>query len=356
MLSSGKLSLTLAEVTVNSGVFDDALLTIINDKVNNLKIGDKKTFGNRVQNMANFLHSHKESEDYKVISFNTTQRIYQLMSKRKNLVADKELQTLTRELHLFSLDQTYHETFRTIIDDIKCNEFQSLFHSLCVNVMTELMKIENKRVCEPYAETKLSSEEQQVLRYTAGYIIFSLRRKYIKLFKSIVAPTREAADAVLEFIDTVSHKHDPELSAETFLEFTQKWIELKNRGGLVETSDEFFIFIRRVEGVVKGILTINFLRRYKNEDMRDILMDSLNRSTGVTKAWDNLTRNLENDTVKSTLKEQILQKWVDIRARSFVLGFIELMKQVNRKRKLKAVDGTKSMSKKAEPALRKTLT
>ena len=32
------------------------------------------------------------------------------------------------------------------------------------------------------------------------------------------------------------------------------------------------------------------------------------------------------------------------------------MKQVNRKRKLKAVDGTKSMSKKAEPALKKTLT
>eukprot|EP00111_Clytia_hemisphaerica_P010965 TCONS_00032167-protein len=161
-----------------------------------------------------------------------------------------------------------------------------------------------------------------------------MRRKYFKLLKSNVELTNLTANGTMKFIESIIEEYDPGLSGETYLEFTEKWVELRNRGGLVQLNDNFYLFIRRVEGLVKGILTVEFLRRYRSEDLRDILMERIRKSDGVKNRWEIVTKDFEGGkSLKDMLKRQIIFKWIDIRARSFFKGFIELMKQVARKEK-----------------------
>ena len=59
-----------------------------------------------------------------------------------------------------------------------------------------------------------------------------------------------------------------------------------------------------------------------------------------------LTRYIENDSFKDTIKITILKKWIGIRARSFVNAWTQLVK-----RKC----GKINISNNSEPSLRKTL-
>ncbi|XP_066933659.1 uncharacterized protein [Clytia hemisphaerica] len=283
--------------------------------------------------MAIDLLSKKDTNEYKTISKTLLTTIYGLMSKRK-LTQENDKQNLLRELNVYQSKKETHKTFDVICSKTTTEEFKSLLNSLILNIMTEILKLENYKEKDKSVEVKLTTEEQQVLRYSAGYIIFSMRRKYFKLLKSNVELTKLTANGAMKFIESIIEEYDPGLSGETYLEFTQKWVELRNRGGLVQLNDNFYLFIRRVEGLVKGILTVEFLRRYRSEDLRDILMERIRKSDGVNNRWEILTKDFEGGkSLKDMLKRQIISKWIDIRARSFVKGFIELMKQVARKEK-----------------------
>ena len=55
---------------------------------------------------------------------------------------------------------------------------------------------------------------------------------------------------------------------ESFLDYTRKWAELVNKGGLIEVNNNFFIFIRRTEIYVQKILNLELLKNYKGEELR----------------------------------------------------------------------------------------
>ena len=55
---------------------------------------------------------------------------------------------------------------------------------------------------------------------------------------------------------------------ESFLDYTRKWAELVNKGGLIEVNNNFFIFIRRTETYVQQILNLEPLKNYEGEELR----------------------------------------------------------------------------------------
>lgn len=55
---------------------------------------------------------------------------------------------------------------------------------------------------------------------------------------------------------------------ESFLDYTRKWAELVNKGGLIEVNNNFFIFIRRTETYVQQILNLELLKNYEGEELR----------------------------------------------------------------------------------------
>ena len=231
------------------------------------------------------------------------------------------------------------------------SHFSSLFQFLCMQVVQRIMAIENeRREKQPTSpEYPFSREEQEVIRYAAGYIVYSLRKRYFSLTKSEKQSTKIAAIASLQFLDSVKVKADG-LEAKTFLDFSRNWIELRNRGGLVMINDEMLLFIRRIESLVRGVLDLNFLKCYRGQDLRDVIGEKIATNSVVNIYWDKLTRNLENKKLKQLLKEQFISKWVDIRARSYVNAYMQMVKRVANKGQSKS-----SVSKTAEPALRKQI-
>jgi len=83
----------------------------------------------------------------------------------------------------------------------------------------------------------------------------------------------------------------------------------------------------------------------------------MERNVGVNLAWENIAKNIPNDDLKNVLKQQVIAKWIDIRTRSFVKCFVQIIKRNlnNLIRNKKEEAKKKSVSLTTEPALRKTL-
>ena len=108
----------------------------------------------------------------------------------------------------------------------------------------------------------------------------------------------------------------------------------------------FFIFVRHIESVARTVLNKSLMINYCGEDLRDVLLEKFLKHDLIDKSWCSLTRYIENDSLKDTIKIAILKKWIGIRARSFVNAWTQLVK-----RKC----GKINISNKSELSLRKTL-
>ena len=126
-----------------------------------------------------------------------------------------------------------------------------------------------------------------------------------------------------------------------------------NRGGLINCTDEFYIFIRNVENIARTVFNTSFIATYCGEDLRAILLKRFHDSGLIQGSWDNLTRTFSNKQVTEKIKIQILKKWINMRAHAFVDCWLQILrrnmsKEAAEKRK-------KKISDKGEPSLRKQL-
>lgn len=82
----------------------------------------------------------------------------------------------------------------------------------------------------------LTTDEENVIRYVAGFVPFKLLKRYEK---------SSSADAVM-FVECLSSLAvDGDESS--LLEYTTKWTRLVNRGGLFEVNDTTFLLFKEIE-------------------------------------------------------------------------------------------------------------
>ena len=94
--------------------------------------------------------------------------------------------------------------------------------------------------------------------------------KWIK--KSNVLSPRTAATAALDFFTSLLNtRFKVDVEARSYLEFTKKWVELRNRGGLFIINDDTFIFMRKLENQVRRVLTLDLLKNYRGQDLWDVI-------------------------------------------------------------------------------------
>ena len=76
-----------------------------------------------------------------------------------------------------------------------------------------------------------------------------------------------------------------EVEAYNFLDFVKKWTNLVDRGGPIKMNDQFFLFIKYVETLVRKTLTFSFAKTYKGEDIRALLHEKLEESNTINNLW-----------------------------------------------------------------------
>ena len=119
-------------------------------------------------------------------------------------------------------------------------------------------------------DLQLTAVEENTLRYVSGYIPYSLRQKYLKLKDGV---TSRAILSVIKFWCV-----DPASSSKTFLQYTKEWTNNINRGGLINVTDEFYIFIRHMEMPARNILNTNLMKKYSGENIQNLLMSEFNKN------------------------------------------------------------------------------
>ena len=165
----------------------------------------------------------------------------------------------------------------------------------------------------------LSSHEAKVLRYVAGFLPFSIKCLY---------ETRNDATSkvIVSILNSWRLSNNADEREETYLEFSNAWVDSVDRGGLFLVNDCLYVFVKRIEDVARKLFNKKLIYSYQGEDLRDTLMNRFEARPIVDLTWATLTRHIKDEKAKTILKEIILRKWIDIRARAFANAWIQKLK------------------------------
>ena len=188
---------------------------------------------------------------------------------------------------------------------------------------------------------KISNEEEQVLRYVAGYIPYALYKKF-KTHKSKVA---EVYCKLLH-----SWKVSSCNNVKTFLEYSNEWINLQNRGGLFRVTDDLYLFFRTLENESRTLLTKANLDKFPGVNIRSSLFDKILAQRRVQTYWCSLTESKITGENSKRLLDIVVKYYIKIRCKAFIRVYLDLKKSSAMRKA-----SEKKVSKKAEKALRKEL-
>ena len=171
---------------------------------------------------------------------------------------------------------------------------------------------------------QLTADEENILRYVAGYVPFKLMKRFEE------QSSRQAA----EFVECLSHMS---VGGEVtdFSTYTMKWLEQVNRGGLFHVSDEAYTLFRHIELRVRKLLPRTLLAlanpSSKSALTKDALVCEVVRDEDVQFYWSILSVDIEEDNDPNKLLRHMIDLWVTIRAHAFTSSWMQQFKIKNHK-------------------------
>ena len=170
---------------------------------------------------------------------------------------------------------------------------------------------------------QLTADEENILRYVAGYVPFKLMKRFEE------QSSRQAA----EYVECLSHMS---VGGEVtdFSTYTMQWLEQVNRGGLFHVSDETYILFRHIELKVRELLPHTLLASampFSTALTKDALVCEVVHDEDVQFHWSILSVDIEEDNDPNKLLKYMIELWVTIRAHAFTSSWMQQFKLKNRK-------------------------
>ena len=160
----------------------------------------------------------------------------------------------------------------------------------------------------------LSYEEANALRYTAGYVCRSVRKKI------------GGSDELKLCLEELLADNDAEDITECS---STDWINICDRGGLTRVNDEAFAVFVAIEQVVR-----QHFHKDKASNVftgsRKELCATIVRNEDVLFYWCIVAADMDEEN-STTLLQMIVESWVTIRGFSFAGAWVELYKQRTKK-------------------------
>ena len=189
--------------------------------------------------------------------------------------------------------------------------------------------------------TTLSDDECNALRYGAGYIPFKLLKRYYN--KAYNHQYKDQYIACLsKMSDTVADVDDHN---ELFLEYTKRWVDQINLGGLFKVNDDVYTFFHETELRIRLQLS-NLLLQQGNLNKDDVLRMMVTNDCRIQSLWSPIAVDLDEDASKKLLMD-IVQLWLTIQGFSEASAYLESYKQCLGK-KTKRYSGTRKKLKRME--------
>ena len=212
--------------------------------------------------------------------------------KRSRLTADCRINMFT----IFHNNSLQDHGRKLWIDLLKNTQFPtSVCNILYQYILDKFLKyalnyrnkqFEKEEVMINYESTKLGKSEEQTLRYVAGFVLYKLL--------GLVKHKEKPEDKVMEQVLSVwgAKGKFPEHNPMSLFDYTNAWVGKINRGGLYDVLDQFYLFIRTVELLVRRVLNYNLIVTHAGEDLREVLLSKLLKHEYVQTYWSTITRHI----------------------------------------------------------------
>ena len=167
----------------------------------------------------------------------------------------------------------------------------------------------------------LTSDEENALRYASGFVPFKLLKKYSRQSTERAVSFTQVLRSMSNDEDelTVDHDHDY-----TFVNYTCAWLSLIDRGGLFRVNDASYQFFLAIEMVVRVVLPRQLAVKQKSDVSA---LQSVLRSADVQKYWTAISSDLDDESDRSMLLEEIVSLWITMRGFSLTSSWLEKYKE-----------------------------
>ncbi|CAB3994727.1 Hypothetical predicted protein [Paramuricea clavata] len=187
--------------------------------------------------------------------------------------------------------------------------------------------IHRKSSISPNSATEDISEEtnieENILRYAAGFVPFSLKRQCVKRQPKDVTWAEK-----IKCLSAIGVSNDVG-SSPSFLEYTKCWVEKQNRGGLFLLNNNGYLFFRAVECHCKFFFRKSRIRTVSS-DIRQPVLNAVSKDKVAMEYWTQATAGRDT-SVSAQVMQMCIKLWLNIRARAFAANWIEQYKHIETK-------------------------
>ena len=299
-------------------------------------------YGHKVKEIAHQIivrTSENEFENFENFAKELVGKVAESVTAGEGLISSKAQDLIWMEFHRIRTDVGNKEKWTLFLtslniitqDIVSSLLFQYVLRAiLCELIMHQSTKFEE----EKNVPNNHSDHDMQVLRYIAGFIPFSLLKRFNR-------SKSEQARHYTEILKEWQLNGENNIVAPSFLTYTVTWINLQNRGGLFKVHDDAFRFFLTLERVSKSLLQKKELTKMNTINLNQMMKTKIAACPNVSKTWNDITINSKVST--KGLYNAVVSKWIKLRINAFVKAFNILKKQ------------QKQASKKGERSLRKEL-
>ena len=279
-----------------------------------------------------------DSDDTILEAFDTFSE--QLVSELRNIFTTlKEYKTIaTKQIKLW---QEFHSkrshiipTFwKTFCRQIGLNYDQLAAQTINLQIFESFMKTyfyttSTSAVASDFPTPTYSDDELNALRYVSGYVPHVLLKRYEKKMDERVSPCLAClGDMAVAGDESSVHN------------YTTKWIDKVNRGGLFPVNDNSFCFFLALESIVRHLLSIAYINTNSNSQEDAIkrnIVEWCLKSNHVQLKWSVISKEIDDHETSITLLKEIITLWITIRGFSLAASWLESYKK-NSKREIKRV-------------------
>lgn len=197
-----------------------------------------------------------------------------------------------------------------------------------VQVLSRLMLNSAIKYCLPPAtlaadlgSETVTADEHNALRYAAGYVMHSLKKKYATTNPSVVS-------WINELVDTGSDE-----GVTSFFQFTKLWVEKVNRGGLFLVNDSLYEVFLAMEIVLR-----KFLKSIASDHRldKDRVSAIISEDNEIHFHWSMMSFDLDEETSQSVFSD-IMKLWITIRGFAYASAIVDEYKRssglINKRKK-----------------------
>ena len=194
-----------------------------------------------------------------------------------------------------------------------------LFKNLTVDTFKAVTSTTNISHASVTHTMRLSSEEENAIRYAGGYVTNKLIKHYLHT-STVPAVNRKAA----KFVECLHSMGCSPGDEESFLSYTMEWTTKMDRGGLFYINDRAYLFYKEVEIFTQAHL-IPHLHTVPQDDRKQLLIRSVVKEDRVQYHWSALTVDITADDGEELL-DKVVETWITIRGVAVVSHWLEQYK------------------------------